>query len=472
MSAETWCMPSSRSTSFSAEKIGRSGQPVQKPGGARNAPAARAHRRDRRGGRRGRAPGTGAGAGDLATGDGGLRRAPHGGIGRRRGARQPMVASQAAWMPGQPRLSSATVYSPAIGSMSLPCIVGPAMPRAGSVGGSVRGSPAALPRPPAPPSCRLQKRSDLVVDHRVGDVHHVQRHARLAPNRSAMVQALQRAQHVVVHAALRDDADVVDVAVDELVEAALGDELQRRRPALRASFSCSCRNSPAAARYGWCRAPGSPAPPCSVKAGLRLGSGDEAAVQVAGADAQLQHHRRVRGLRQREAVVHRLHDRRQVGPRVEQPDLRLHREGVAALLHDAGAFAVVLADDDQRAAGDAARGQVGQRVRRDVGADGGLPGDRAAHRVVHRCRQRGGGGGFAGAAGSKCTPSSFQDRLGIGQHVHQVRDRRALVAGDVADAAFEQRLGDGEDALATELGAVRHAQLLNFLGERALGHVG
>ncbi len=33
MSALTWCAPSSRSTSFIAVNIGRSGQPVQKPGG-------------------------------------------------------------------------------------------------------------------------------------------------------------------------------------------------------------------------------------------------------------------------------------------------------------------------------------------------------------------------------------------------------------------------------------------------------
>jgi hypothetical protein len=33
MSADTWCGPSSRSTSFIAVKIGRSGHPVQKPGG-------------------------------------------------------------------------------------------------------------------------------------------------------------------------------------------------------------------------------------------------------------------------------------------------------------------------------------------------------------------------------------------------------------------------------------------------------
>ncbi len=33
MSAAMWCGPSSFSTSFIAAKIGRSGQPVQKPGG-------------------------------------------------------------------------------------------------------------------------------------------------------------------------------------------------------------------------------------------------------------------------------------------------------------------------------------------------------------------------------------------------------------------------------------------------------
>ncbi len=33
MSALTWCSPISRSTSFIAVKMGRSGQPVQKPGG-------------------------------------------------------------------------------------------------------------------------------------------------------------------------------------------------------------------------------------------------------------------------------------------------------------------------------------------------------------------------------------------------------------------------------------------------------
>ena len=31
-----------------------------------------------------------------------------------------------------------------------------------------------------------------------------------------------------------------------------------------------------------------------------------------------------------------------------------------------------------------------------------------------------------------------KDILRVRQHVHQMRDRRALVAGDIADAAFEQ----------------------------------
>ena len=126
-------------------------------------------------------------------------------------------------------------------------------------------------------------------------------------------------------------------------------------------------------------------------------AGGEAAVDVAGADAQLQHHRRVRRLRQLEAFLHRLDDRGQVRARIEQPDLRLHREGVAALLHDRGAFAVVLADDDQRAAGHAAGGEVGERVGGDIGADRGLEGDRAAQRIVDRGGERRGGGGLVGA---------------------------------------------------------------------------
>src|SRR5690606_29291921 len=58
-----------------------------------------------------------------------------------------------------------------------------------------------------------------------------------------------------------------------------------------------------------------------------------------------------------------------------------------------------------------------------------------------------------------------------GQHVHEVRDRRPLVAGDIADPALEQRLGDGEDALAAEFLARPDLELLYFLGEGAFGHI-
>ena len=56
----------------------------------------------------------------------------------------------------------------------------------------------------------------------------------------------------------------------------------------------------------------------------------------------------------------------------------------------------------------------------------------------------------------------FQHRLRVGQHVHQVRNWRTLVTTHVADAAFEQRLGDGENTLAAKLVAGAEA-----LGEHA-----
>src|SRR5207302_6527412 len=75
----------------------------------------------------------------------------------------------------------------------------------------------------------------------------------------------------------------------------------------------------------------------------------EAALNMAGADAQLEHHWRARGLRQLESLLHHLDDLAPVGAGVAQPDPRLHREGMAALLDDRGALAVVLAEHDQRA---------------------------------------------------------------------------------------------------------------------------
>ncbi len=308
---------------------------------------------------------------------------------------------------------------------------------------------------------------ELGVDQRVGDVHHVQRQPAVAED-IGQAQPLHRAQQRVVQPALHDDADVGGVFGEELVEPTLLDEALRRRPALLDLLALvqetGRRQHDAvdiALRRGQCLVDG--------KGRAAVVLGNEAAVHMAGADAQLQHHRRVRGFRQLEALLHGLHDARQIGPRVQQPHLRLHCEGMAALLHDAGAVAVVLADDDQRTAGDTARGQVGQRIRRDVGAHGGLESHRTAQRVVHRRGQGGRGGGLAGA-GLEAHAHLGQDVLRVGQHVHQVRDRRALVAGDVSHARLQQRLGDGQDAFAGEFLARAEPQLLDFLGKGSFGH--
>jgi hypothetical protein len=51
-----------------------------------------------------------------------------------------------------------------------------------------------------------------------------------------------------------------------------------------------------------------------------------------------------------------------------------------------------------------------------------------------------------------------------------VRDWRALVTGDIGDAAFKQRLGDGENPFAAELLPRADLELLHLLRERPLSH--
>src|SRR6478672_1809786 len=92
-----------------------------------------------------------------------------------------------------------------------------------------------------------------------------------------------------------------------------------------------------------------------------------------------------------------------------------------------------------------------------------------APRIVDRRRQRGRGGRLARRV-LEADAVFDEDVLGVGEDVHQVRDRRALVAGDVRDARLEQRLGDGEDALAMEDLAGAQAELLDLFDERPLSH--
>ncbi len=187
---------------------------------------------------------------------------------------------------------------------------------------------------------------------------------------------------------------------------------------------------------------------------------------MTGADAQLEHHRRARDLGELEGLLDHLDDLRQVGPRVEEPDLRLHGEGVASLLDDRGAFAVVLAQDDQRAALDAGGGEVGERIRGDIGAHGGLEGHRAAHRVVDGSAEHRRGACLVGV-GFDVHAELVEDAAGVVQDIHDVRHRRALVAADVGDPRLQERLGHGEDRLAMKHLAVRELQLLDFFLERS-----
>ena len=148
---------------------------------------------------------------------------------------------------------------------------------------------------------------------------------------------------------------------------------------------------------------------------------DEAAAHMAGADAQGQHRGHVAGLGQAEGLLDHLHHHCQVGPRVQQQHRRLQRVGVGAFLDDGSAVAVVLADNDERTTDDAGRRQVGQGVRRDIGADDGLPGHRAAQRVVDGRTQHGRCGGFVGA-GLHVHAEFIDIGLGLHHHVQQVRD--------------------------------------------------
>ncbi|MNS14411.1 hypothetical protein D3C72_460300 [compost metagenome] len=193
---------------------------------------------------------------------------------------------------------------------------------------------------------------DLVLDDGVGHVHDVQRDAAVAEV-VRQAQQLQGADDAVVQTALQDQADVVLVAVEVLVERVFLDVADGGGPAfldlLLFMQEGGGRQHDAAgvARRAFQRL------------GQRIGGAlvflcDEAAVHMAAANAQLQHHGCLAGFGQFEAVFHRLDHAFQVGARVQQPDLRFHGERMRAFLHDGRAFAVVFAHDHQRAARDAA----------------------------------------------------------------------------------------------------------------------
>ena len=303
---------------------------------------------------------------------------------------------------------------------------------------------------------------EFLLDQGIGGVEDVQGQPRAAES-VGQAQVFQGPQDAVVKTALEHDPKIAFRTVYEFVEPVFPDEAHGGRPALLGLLAFLLVGVGRQDDARWValrrieRVRGRERRPAVV-------AGDKAPVQMAGADAQHQHYRRIAGLGQLEALLHRGHDAVQPGFGIEQPELRFHREGVRALLHDAGAFAVVLAENDKRAALDPRRGEIAERVAGHVGAHGGFPGHGAAQGVVDGSGQRGCGGGFAGA-GLEVHAQLVQDFAGVGQHVHQVRDRRALVAGHVGHAGLQQRLGDREYALAAEFLARGQAQQFNFLRE-------
>ncbi len=208
MSALIWVGPSSRCTSLSALNTGRSGQPVQKAGG-----------------RAGRSPKRRRGLGTMADD---VAHLGHDRIGVDAG-RAALRARNAA----RPSSSTSEVYSPALGERSLAehagLDVGAAqlhVHRLLDVFGMAfldhqHGALAGA------------ERAHFLRHQRIDHVEHQERHPRRAED-VGEAESLQRAQHAVGEAAHDDDADLVEIAGDHLVELVVADEgLRRRHPALR-----------------------------------------------------------------------------------------------------------------------------------------------------------------------------------------------------------------------------------------------
>jgi hypothetical protein len=174
--------------------------------------------------------------------------------------------------------------------------------------------------------------------------------------------------------------------------------------------------------------------------------------------------RGVARLRQFKTLLDDAHDARQVRARIEQPDRGFQRISMRALLDHRAAFAIILADDDHGATHHAGRGQIGQRVGGDIGADNRLPGHRAADRVVDRGAEHRSGGGLVGA-GLDMDAELLEVVLGIDHDVEQMRHRRALVAADIGHPGLQQRLGHGQDPLAVEGLTLAQPQGLHFFFE-------
>ena len=93
---------------------------------------------------------------------------------------------------------------------------------------------------------------------------------------------------------------------------------------------------------------------------------------------------------------------------------------MTALLHDRGAFAVVFAHDNQRAARHTAGRKIGERIGGNVGADRHrLERHGTAQRVIDRGRERRRRRRLAGAR-FEMHAEFFENVVGVAEHVHQM----------------------------------------------------
>ena len=233
-----------------------------------------------------------------------------------------------------------------------------------------------------------RKPLDFLWHQRIDDVEAQHRHL----GSSELIRKtdlLQRADQTVEDPALYDDPDAAMLAIKVLVEMMVFDEGTRRRHAHIILLFLVCvgdgrmrellvvvRRRFSDKRTGR-----------DVRRYIVLGL--ERALHVTGADPQFQHDRRIRRLRQLERALDAIDDCRQVRPRVHQPQRRFHRVSMGAFLDDARALAIVLADDDERAAHHAGRRQIGQCVGCNIGADNRFPRHGTTDRIHDRRAKHG-----------------------------------------------------------------------------------
>ena len=311
----------------------------------------------------------------------------------------------------------------------------------------------------------LAKPGDFLGHQGMHHVEHQQGHRGLA-EAVGQSQLVQCPDGGIVHPALEDDAHVFLLALEHLVQFAPPDEIQRRgKPHMHLLLFLQIGG-------------GGQANAVEILPRLRQGGiagnrglfvvlADKAAMNVTGADAELHHHRGVGLLGQLEGLFDEGDELGEMGPGIEQPDGRFQREGVGAFLDDAGALAIILADDDQGAARHAGRSQVGQGVGSHVGAHHRLPHHGAPHGIIDRRAQHGRRGGLVGA-GLDVNAQLVQDFPAVVEHVHHVRDGRALIPPHVAHPGLQQGLGHGQDAFSVKDLPFPQFQRFHFLGERSL----